>query len=171
MPDKPAANLSTKSPEATTEALAQAREYDSPFDSTDVTLDDGTVIEIPPHPNLRMLDDDILGDYEALQFEVESFDRAPDIYIPEQKAKDSAGNEITLPAETRQGPVLVPYRKDGKLISPPHSVRVVQVVLGDDYARLRAGTVDGKRGSAGLVWKIWNEQNLRVIERQAQDPK
>ena len=171
MPDKPATNLPTKSPDATAEALAQAREYDSPFSSTDLTLDDGTVIEVPPHPNLRILDDDILAEYEALQFEVESYDRAPDIYIPEQKAKDSAGNEITLPAETRQGPLLVPYRKDGTLISPPHSVRVVKTVLGDDYARLRAGTVDGKRGNAGLVWKIWNEQNLAVIQRQAADPK
>ena len=50
-------------------------------------------------------------------------------------------------------------------------MRVVKTVLGDDYARLRAGTVDGKRGNAGLVWKIWNEQNLAVIQRQAADPK
>jgi hypothetical protein len=173
MPEKPAQlNLPTTAPEAAAEATAQAREYDSPFASTDLVLDDGTVIELPPHPNLRILDDDRLADYEALLFEAESYDRGPDFYIPEQQAKDSAGNPITLPAETRPGPLLVPYRKNGKLVTPPHSVRVVQTVLGeDDYAKLRAGTINGKRGSAGDVWKIWNEQNLGLIERRAADPK
>ncbi|WP_293308890.1 hypothetical protein [Mycolicibacterium sp.] len=171
-PEKQPTNLATKSPESAKEANAQAREYDSPFAPTDLVLDDGTVIEIPPHPNLRILDDDVLDEYEALLFEAESYDRGPDFYIPEQQAKDSAGNPITLPAETRPGPLLVPYRKNGERISPPHSVQVVQIVLGaDNYAKLRAGTVDGKRGSAGMVWKIWNERNLNLIERQAADPK
>lgn len=172
MPEnKKSEDLATKAPTAGVEANAQSREYGSPFAPTDLTLDDGTVIEIPPHPSLRILDDDVLADYEALLFEAESYDRGPDFYIPEQTAKDRSGNDITLPAETRPGALLVPYRKDGKLVSPPHSVQVVQVVLGEDYQRLRAGTVDGRRGSAGMVWRIWNEQNLGIAQRQAQDPK
>lgn len=164
--------LATASPEAAAEARAQASEYDSVFAPTDLTLDDGDVIEIPPHPNLRILDDDRLAAYEELLFESESYDRGPEIYIPEQKAKDRAGNEITLPSETRPGALLVPYRQDGKLISPPYSVKVVQAVLGDeDYARLRAGRINGRRGSAGEVWRIWNEQSQALVDRQASDPK
>lgn len=172
-PDKPASpNLFTTAPEAAAEARAQAVEYDSVFSPITLTLDDGEVIEIPPHPNLRILDDDILAAYEELIFEAESYDRGPEIYIPEQKAKDRAGNEITLPSETRPGALLVPYRKNGKLISPPHTVRVVQVVLGEqDYARLRAGKIDGRRGSAGEVWRIWNEQSQRLLDRQRADSK
>ena len=164
--------LATSAPEAAAEARAQASEYDSVFAPTDLTLDDGDVIEIPPHPNLRILDDDRLAAYEELLFESESYARGPEIYIPEQKAKDRAGNEITLPSETRPGALLVPYRKDGALISPPYSVKVVQVVLGDEeYARLRAGKINGRRGSAGEVWRIWNEQSQALVDRQAADPK
>ena len=172
MPEAKPANLFTTAPEAASQARAQAVEYDSVFAPITLTLDGGEVIEIPPHPNLRILDDDVLADYEALLFEVESYDRGPEVYIPEQKAKDRAGNDITLPAETRPGALLVPYRKDGKLVAPPHTVRVVQVVLGEqDYARLRAGKIGGRRGSAGEIWRIWNEQSQHLLDRQRADSK
>lgn len=149
------------------EAREQAAAYDSVFASTPLDLDDGTVIDIPPHPNLRLLDDERLEAYEELLFEAESYDRGPDIYIPEQKVKDSAGNEMVLPAETKPGDLLVPYRKDGELVRPPYNVRVVIAALGhDDYARLR----DGGR-SAADVWRIWNQQGMTIAERQATDPK
>lgn len=153
------------------EAQEQAKAYNSIFAPRELTLDDGTVIEVPPHPRLRMLDDDVLATLEELDFETESYDRGPEVYIPEQKVKDRAGNDMVLAAETRPGPLLLPYRKDGKLIKPPYSVRVAEVALGDDYLKLRAGKVDGHRGSAADVWRIWSEQSLEVTEREGSDTK
>lgn len=153
------------------QAAEQAKAYDSPFKPTNLVLDDGTTIEIPPHPNLRMLDDDRLAAYEELLFETESYDRA-EIHLPQRTVKDDDGTEMVLPAETKPGLPLIPYRKDGQLITPPHNVRVVQVVLGEqEYARLRAGTINGRRASSADVWQIWNEQGLRLTERAAADPK
>jgi hypothetical protein len=144
-------------------AREQADAYDSVFSSINLELDNGDSIELPPHPNLQMLDDDRQAAYEELMFEVESYDREPDIYIPEQKL-DSG---IVLPAETKRGELKRPFRKNGELVKPPHSVRVVQVALGDAaYARLRAG---GR--CAADVWRCWNEQGMRIAERQVVDRK
>ena len=141
----------------------QAKAYESVFAPTALELDDGTVIDIPPHPNLRMLDDDRQAAYEELLFETESYDRLPDIHFPEQTLDSGA----VIPADTKRGALLEPYRKGGELIKPPHSVRVVQAALGEDvYTVLRAG---GR--SAADVWRIWNEQGLRITERQAADSK
>ena len=131
-------------PNAGAKAREQAKAFDSIFAPIPLELDDGSVVEIPPHPNLRMLDDDRQEAYEELMFETESYDRVPDITLPEQKLNNGA----VLPAETRRGALLEPYRKDGVLIKPPQSVRVVQTAIGDEeYARLRAGG----RSAAGTV--------------------
>jgi hypothetical protein len=150
--------------DAVQRARAQAGAYDSVFASHQLDLNDGLPpLVIPPHPNLRMLDDDQQQAYEELMFEVESYDRDPDIYIPEQTLTSG----VVLPEATRRGDLLLPYRKDGKLVKPPHSVRVVQVCLGDDaYKRLKAA---GKNASD--IWKIWNQQGLELTERQDDDPK
>jgi hypothetical protein len=95
---------------------------------------------------------------------MESYDREPDIFIPEQRLKDSNGNEtgVVLPSDTQQGALKHPYRKDRVLIKPPHSVRVVKAALGEtDFKRLREG---GR--SAADVWKIWGAQGLEVKQRQ-----
>lgn len=159
----------TKPSSAGRQAREQASAYRSVFAPTILELDGGVSVEIPPHPNLRMLDDDRQEAYEELLFETESYDRGPEIFIPEQRIRDADGNDtgVVLPAETRPGRLLEPYRKDGQLVKPPHSVRVVQVCLGDAvYAKLRAA---GK--SAADVWRIWNEQGLRISERADGDPK
>lgn len=144
-------------------AREQATAYQSVFDSTFIDLDDGSTIEIPPHPDLRMLNDDRQEAYEELLFETESYDREPDVFIPEQHLDGG----VTLPAETRQGQLKWPYRKNGELIKPPYRTRVVQVALGDEaYARLKANGLD-----AADVWKIWREQNERIINRGDADPK
>jgi hypothetical protein len=110
-----------------------------------------------------MLDDDRMEDYEDLLMEVETYDRDEDIYIPEQKLD----NGVVLPAETRRGELLRPFRKNGVRVKPAHSVRVVQAALGpDDYARLRAG---GK--GAADVWKIWGKQGMEIRGRRLFDPK
>lgn len=144
-------------------ASEQAEAHDSVFAPTDLELGDGTTITIPPHPNLMMLDDDAQEAYEELMFEVEDYDRESDIYIPEQ----TLASGVVLPSETRRGELKRPYRKNGQLVKPPHSVKVVQAALGEkDYLRLREG---GK--SAADVWRLWNEQGMKIAERQATDPK
>lgn len=171
-------DLATKPKNAAADAREQAKFYESVFAPTTLTFDDGSTLDIPPHPNLRMFDDDAQAEYERYEFELESCERHPDIEVPEQKIYDQkTGNLVTtLPATVQRGALKVPHRKkvNGQevLLDPPYSVRVVQIALGDEgYAKLRAGTVDGKRGSAAMVWKIWNEQGAALAERQRQDPK
>jgi hypothetical protein len=154
-------------PDAPKRAREQATAYGSVFSPTPLELDyaDGgsETIEIPPHPNLSMLDDERQAAYEELMFEVEGYDRDPDIYIPEQ----NLDNGVVLPAETKKGRVLQPYRKDGVLVKPPHSVRVVQVCLGEElYGKLRRAGLQ-----AADVWRIWNEQGLELAARADADPK
>ena len=153
--------LPTASP--VSQAREQAEAYDSLFASTSLELNDGSILMIPPHPDFGMLDDDRMEDYEDLLMEVEDYDRDDDIYIPEQKLEGG----VTLPAETKRGELLRPYRKNGVRVKPSHTVRVVQAALGpEDYERLRAG---GK--GAADVWKVWGKQGLAIQERRLFDPK
>ncbi len=160
----PESKINSSPEDASARAREQAAEYESVFSPTILELDSGETIEIPPNPNLNLLDDDRQEAYEELLFETESYDRGPDLVIPPQKDKD--GNVI-IEGERLPGPLLTPYRKAGKLVKPPHTVRVVKAVLGEDqYAKLRKG---GK--SAGDVWKIWSMQGLGVADRQKRDSK
>lgn len=158
------------------QAAEQAKAYDSVFAPRELTLDDGTVIEVPPHPNLRMLDDDALAAWDQLWFDLESYDHH-EVTLPERMVKDADGTEMVLPPETRQGSLKVPYRKTdpetGKpaLLNPPYEVQVAKIALGENYAALRAGTINGKRGAARHVWAVWNAQGLDLTERQAADSK
>lgn len=158
-------------------AREQATAYKSRFAPIPMTLEypDGTTeeIELPPHPNLRLLDDDCLDAYEDLLFEAEeTYDREPDLVIPEQKLD----NGIVLPKEVRRGVLKSPYRRtvtddDGnektELVKPPWSVKVCEACLGEEtYKKIRAA---GK--SAADVWAIWNEQGLELADRETSDPK
>lgn len=159
------------------QAREQADAYASTFAPRRIEFDDGGFILVPPHPNMRMLDDDAQAAVERLDFELESYDRHPDTYIPEQKVKDRGGNEITLPAQTVPGAVKLPYRKtdvegNTTLLDPPYTVQVAQIALGpDDYAKLRAATINGRRGSAADVWRVWNNQGLDIANRADVDSK
>ncbi len=156
--------------DAGSKAREQAQAYNSLLADQDLELEDGSILKVPPHPDLGMMDDEQMEAYEELLVEVESYDREPDIVIPEQKLRDpDTGHEtgVVLPAETQRGALKRPYRKDGKLVKPPHSVRVVQAVLGPEkYAALRAGG----RGAKD-VWRLWGEQGLELRQRQANDSK
>ncbi|AKY02823.1 tail assembly chaperone [Mycobacterium phage Phatniss] len=166
--------MSVKKPENNgAAAREQATEFDSPFADRVLRFDDGTTMTIPPHPNLRMLDDDALEAYEAYLEEIETYDREPDLYIPEQTVKDRDGNEMVLPAETRPGAVKgPPYFKDGKRVSPPREVRIVQVVLGmDSYEVLRSKQINGRPAGARDVWRAWTEQGFTIAERAESDSK
>jgi len=146
---------------AAREAREQAEAYDSLFSNQQLELEDGSLMEIPPHPDFGMLDDDRMEDYEDLLFEMDTtYDREPDIYIPEQTME----NGVILPAETKRGELLRPYRKEGERVKPSHSVRVVQAALGPQaYAQLKAG---GR--CAADVWRIWGKQGLEVQQRRFQ---
>lgn len=172
---KPPDNLDVTAENAAVQALAQADAYESVFAPTRLELDNNDVIEIPPPPDYGMLSDERMEAYEELLFDVDTkYDREPDIFIPEQNLKGPDGEDsgIVLPAETRRGDLKRPYRitnADGtaELVKPPHTVKVVQTVLGEqEYARLKAG---GK--VAGDVWRIWGEHAIRIRERQAADSK
>jgi hypothetical protein len=155
--------LPTAADNAGREAREQADAYDSIFGSTDLELDDGTVLKVPPHPSYGMLDDEAADQYEQLLFEMDTkYDREPDVHTPEQKLD----NGIVLPAQVSRGAILTPYRIDGERVTPPHNVRVAQIALGDDYDLLRAG---GK--SAADVWRIWGKQSIKVQERTQLDSK
>lgn len=130
-------------------------------------------VQIPPHPNLRVLEDERLAAYEALLFKAETeYDREPDVILPEQKLD----NGVIIPAETRRGVLKTPYRitttdDDGQthteLVTPPYAVQVVIAVLGDEvYEKIKAA---GK--SSADVWRIWNEQGMELAERNDGDPK
>lgn len=152
-----------KVPGAGARAREQADAYNSMFSSVPIELGDGTTLDLPPHPNLGMLDDAQQEAYEELMFEVESYDREPDLIFKEQTLPSGT----VVPQEVRRGELKTPYRKDGVLVKPPHRTRVVQAALGErDYARLLAG---GK--NAVDVWRAWHDQTVRLAERQASDPK
>lgn len=168
-------NLPNTSNKAAREAREQAEAYDSMLADIELTLDDGSTIKIPPHPDLGMLDDERMEAYEALIYETESYDREEDIFIPEQRLRDpETGKEtgVVLPSDTRKGALKRPYRKTDKdgntqLITPPHSVQVVQTCLGElEYKRLCEGGYSAKD-----VWRIWGRQGLELRERQSNDPK
>lgn len=164
--------LATASPAE--EAREQAKAYDSLFANQKIELEDGTELEIPPHPDFQMLDDERQEAYEELLFEAESCDREPDIFIPEHYRKDKDGNDTgpLQPAETIRGALLSPLRKTDKegvvhLMKPPYSVQRVMAALGEaKYARLKAG---GR--CAADVWRVWGKQGIEVRARQAVDPK
>lgn len=162
-------NLENTPADAGLDAQEQAEAYDSIFANRSIELEGGGTLSIPPHPDFGMLGDEQQEAYEDLLFETESYDREDDIYIPEQRLKDPDGNEtgVVLPAVTQPGNLKRPYRRDGVLVKPPYSVRVVQAALGEtDFKRLKEG---GR--SAADVWKIWGAQGLEVKDRQKGDPK
>ena len=169
MTDKAIRKLPHTADNAGDQAREQGTEYDSVFRDTELELDSGDTITIPPHPDLAMLSDEAMEAYEELQFEMESYDREEDIIVPEQRLKDSDGNEtgIVLPGSTQPGALKRPFRKDGVLIKPPHSVKVAQIALGEvGYKKLTEG---GK--SAADVWRIWGTQATELQRRREDDSK
>lgn len=156
-------DLPGKAPHAGREAYEQALEYESVFACTPIELDDGSTMSIPPHPDFGMLDDEQMTEYEELLFEKETYDREPDVVMPEQTLPSG----ITLPAETKRGALKAPYRIEGQLVKPAYASRVVRAALGETaYKRLR----EGGRSSAD-VWRIWGRQGLEVKARQERDSK
>lgn len=172
--DKPLRKLPNVSENATAEASAQAEAYESIFSPSPLELDGGEVMMIPPHPDYGMLDDDRMEEWDELLFAIDNeYLRDPDIIVPDHELKDKDGNPtgVTVPGETIRGQLRRPFQRlvDGKpaLVKPPHTVKIVQVALGEaEFKRLK----DGGR-NASDVWKVWGEQSIRIQERQQRDPK
>lgn len=176
-PEKPK-TLPTAAPDAASQALEQAAEYGSVFEPTVLKLDDGTTIKIPPHPTFRLLDDDVLEALDQLAFDIdEECHRYPDIFVPEETKTDRSGAEITIPAHTVRGALKIPYRKTdpetGKAVKlEPQEITEAKIILGEEnYAKLRAGTINGERGSVAHIKNAWRNQGTKIEERQASDPK
>lgn len=168
--------------DAARHAREQATAYKSAFSPTVMQLeyDDGTIefIEIPPHPDLGMLDEDKLEAYRDLVFERNNtYDRHPDVILPEQKLD----NGIIIPQDTKRGAVIWPHQRtvDGKpeRVKPDWEPSIVDAVLGaQTYGKIKAAkktTWPGGEGhgSHADVWRLWNEQNLELAKRQDADPK
>jgi|SRR5579875_969913 len=159
------------------QAAQQAKAHKSAFAPTPMKLDYGDghteTIEIPPHPSLRMLEDERLEAYEDLLFEAETkYDREPDIIIPEQRLE----NGLIVPQETKRGAIKIPQRittvdeetgeERTELVKPPWAVAVVIACLGEEtYDKIKAA---GK--SAADVWRIWNESAMELDGRRERDP-
>lgn len=151
-------------------ATDQATEFgNSLFAWTTLTFDDGSTMEIPPQPSLRQLDDECLAAYDQLIVEAESYDRE-EIELPERTVTDGDGAVMVLPPETKKGNYRHPYHKGGVLVTPPWEVQEVQTAIGpEQYALLRTKKIKGRKAGAGDVRRIWNEQGLRMMERQKSD--
>lgn len=176
MTEQPTTDEPTKAPDPNADAgkhaTDQATEYGNDvFGWHELTFDDGTTLQVPPHPNLRQLDDDCLGAYDRLTVESKSYDRE-EISLPERTIKGDDGSEMVLPPETKPGDYVYPYHKGGVLVSPPFEVQEVQAAIGpEEYALLRSKTIKGRRANAGDVSRLWKEQGLRLMERQKSDSK
>lgn len=161
---------------ASAEAREQADEYDSLFGHNEIVLENGDVLKVPPHPDYGMLDDEQMQAYDELMYRMDTeYEREDDVYIPEQRLRDATTgqeNGVVLPGQTTKGRIKTPFRiknADGTsaLVQPPHTVKVVQVALGDAaYQRLK----DGGRNAAD-VWRVWNKQSVKIRERAQRDSK
>lgn len=118
------------------QAREQAAEATGFLASIEIVVGD-EVFEIPQR---GLLDDDQREALNELELETESWDREPDIEIPERRTKNDDGSETVIAAETRPGALKIPYRKDGKLIKPAYAVRVAVALLGEErYKKFKAG--------------------------------
>lgn len=158
--------LSVADENSSAQAREQATEYESLFGDVRLDLDDGDFIMVPPHPNYGLLDDDKMEEWNQLLFAVDTeYEREPDIYIPGQ----TLDSGVELPGTTIRGDIKMPYRRivNGvpELVSPPHTVKIVQIALGmEDYEKMRRGGRTAKD-----VFKIWGQQSLNVKNRQNND--
>lgn len=152
------------------EALDQAEEYDGIFAWLELTFDDGDTMKIPPPPDCRLFEtEEQLIAYDDLVVEKESFDRQG---LPERTVKDDEGNEMTLPADPKKGPLVwPPYRKDGVPVKG-YEARVVRTALGDEkYDLLLTKMIDGHRAGYADVHLLWTRRGEKIMEREASDPK
>lgn len=57
--------------DAASKAREQAEAYNSILADQELELEDGSILKVPPHPDLGMMDDEQMEAYEELLVEVE----------------------------------------------------------------------------------------------------
>ena len=172
--DEKPKDLPTKSKDAAAQALAQAAAYDGLFAPRPFDLGNGAMLLIPPPPeNLIIPGDENLEAYEALQFEIKSYDRKPKTIIPPQEIKDRHGHLITtLPAQEQDGDLIWPHQKTDPETGevkrmPSYTIRLVKAVLGEEaYGRLAKA---GK--SASDIETVWGKWRLEIAAWRTTDSK
>jgi hypothetical protein len=154
-------------------AREQAAEFMGFTASERIVTPRGEVFEIP---NPSLLDDDQLPRYDALQLEVESWEREPDEYAPDERLPDTVdadGNvtkgEVVKGKLIRRGELLEPNRKtvDGntRLVENYH-IQLAKAIFGDRYEAFRAAG-----GRAADVTLVWRKMGLETASRRDADPK
>lgn len=114
-----------------------------------ITLPNGAVYEIP---NPSLLDDDQQARLNALDLEVETWDRHDDVLNEDGSVKV-------------RGALKHPARKNGELVEP-YNTRLAKAIFGDRYDEFKAA---GGRGND--VHLVWSKMNQIMAERRAADSK
>lgn len=130
------------------DAREQAAEYLG-FAASERISTTGGVFEIP---NPSLLDDDQQARVDALDIEMESWDRYP----------DALNEDGSLKA---RGALKVPYRtKDGD--PALYNIRLAQAIFGDRFDAFKAAG-----GQSSDVQLIWSKMRRELDERRAADSK
>lgn len=130
-------------------AREQAAEYLGYVASEKIRTPRGDVFEIP---NPSLLDDEQQTRYDALQLDVESWDRHDDILNEDGTVKV-------------RGALKDPARKNGELVEN-YSIQLAKAIFGDRYEAFRAAG-----GRANDVSFIWAKMNKVIAEKRAADSK
>lgn len=135
-------------------AREQAAEYLGYVASEKIRTPRGDVFEIP---NPSLLDEDQQAAYDRLQFEVESWDRDPDVL------NDDGSVKI-------RGQIKEPARKTGEdgrtVLVENYNTQLAKAIFGDRYDAFKAA---GGRGND--VAFFWAKMNKVIADRRKADSK
>ncbi|BCP29609.1 hypothetical protein JF780_05805 [Mycobacterium intracellulare] len=109
----------------------------------------GEVFEIP---NPSLLDDEQQTRYDALQLDVESWDRHDDVLNDDGSVKTRGGLKD-------------PARKGGELVEN-YSIQLAKAIFGERYEAFKAAG-----GRANDVSFIWAKMNKMIADRRKADSK
>lgn len=130
-------------------ARDQAAKYMGFVASERITTPKGEVFEIP---NPSLLDDEQLARHDALQLEVESWDREDDVL-------DDDGKVV------RKGELKEPHRKNGELVEN-YNIQLAKAIFGDRYDAFRSAG-----GRSADVNIIWQKMARELAEKRKADSK
>jgi hypothetical protein len=137
-------------------AREQSAEYLGFVTGFKISAKNGEVFEIP---NPSLLDDEQQDRYDALQMELETWDRHPGPVDEDGEPKlDASGQPI-------KGALMEPHRKDGERVEP-YNTQLMKALFGDRYQRAKDAGI-----RANQVSVHWWHMNKVLAERRAADPK
>jgi hypothetical protein len=130
------------------EARAQATECLGFVASKEIRVGN-EVFEIP---NASLLDDEQQMRVDALDLEVDGYDRHPDVL--------NADGSVKV-----RGALMVPYRKNGKLVEN-YNIRLAKAIFGERFEKFRAAG-----GRSNDVALFWSQMRQEMDERRKKDSK